>query len=89
MTSKNTYKIAVIPGDGIGTEIVPAGIKVLNAAAKAFGFQLQYEEFPYGAGYYKQTGKFMPDDALEKLTQVEKHSDRPIKEVTKQVKYRS
>lgn len=67
MTSKKIYKIAVIPGDGIGPEIVPAGIKVLNAASKGFGFQLQYEEFPYGAGYYKQTGKFMSDDALEKL----------------------
>jgi tartrate dehydrogenase/decarboxylase/D-malate dehydrogenase len=67
MVNKNTYKIAVIPGDGIGPEIVPAGIKVLNAAAEGLGFQLQYEEFPYGAGYYKQTGTFMPDDALEKL----------------------
>jgi tartrate dehydrogenase/decarboxylase/D-malate dehydrogenase len=67
MSGKNTYTIAVIPGDGIGPEIVPAGIKVLNMAAKNFGFQIQYEEFPYGAGYYKQTGMFMPDDALEKL----------------------
>lgn len=67
MDNKSTYKIAVIPGDGIGPEIIPAGIKVLNTAAKGFGFQLQYEEFPYGAGYYKLTGTFMPDDALEKL----------------------
>ncbi len=67
MVDKNTYKIAVIPGDGIGPEIVPAGIKVLNAAAEGFGFQLQYEEFPYGAGYYKQTGTFMPEDALGEL----------------------
>lgn len=57
MGNKNTYKIAVIPGDGIGPEIVPAGIKVLNAASECLGFQLQYEEFPYGAGYYKQTGQ--------------------------------
>jgi len=67
MSNKNTYKIAVIPGDGIGPEIVPAGIKVLNAAAEGFGFQLQHEEFPYGAGYYKQTGTFMPDEALGEL----------------------
>ena len=67
MVNKSTYKIAVIPGDGIGPEIVPAGIKVLNAAAESFGFQLQYEEFPYGAGYYKRTGTFMPEDALEEL----------------------
>lgn len=67
MGNKNTYTIAVIPGDGIGPEIVPAGIKVLNAAAEGLGFQLQYEEFPYGAGYYKQTGTFMPEDALGEL----------------------
>ena len=67
MGNKSTYRIAVIPGDGIGLEIVPAGIKVLNAAAEGLGFQLQYEEFPYGAAYYKQTGSFMPEDALEEL----------------------
>ena len=67
MANKNTYKIAVIPGDGIGLEIVPAGINVLNAAAAGLGFKLQYEEFPYGAGYYKQTGTFMPEDALGEL----------------------
>ncbi len=67
MSNKNTYRIAVIPGDGIGPEIIPAGIKVLNVSAENFGFQLQYEEFPYGAGYYKQTGTFMPDEALTEL----------------------
>jgi len=61
------YRIAVIPGDGIGPEILPAGAKVLSAAAEKFGFRLQYEEFPYGAGYYKQTGTFMPEDALRIL----------------------
>ena len=63
------YRIAVIPGDGIGPEILPAGAKVLSAAAEEFGFQLQYEEFPYGAGYYKQTGEFMPADGLDILSQ--------------------
>ncbi len=67
MENKKTYKIAVIPGDGIGPEIVPAGIQVLDAAAKAFNFTLQYEVFPYGAAYYKETGTFMPDDALDVL----------------------
>ncbi len=67
MSKKNAYRIAVIPGDGVGSEIVPAGIKVLDAAAEQFGFRLQYEEFPYGAGYYKQTGAFMPEDALDVL----------------------
>ena len=67
MNDKKTYKIAIIPGDGIGPEIVPAGMKVLDTAAEEFGFSLQYEEFPYGAGYYKATGVFMPDDALDVL----------------------
>jgi tartrate dehydrogenase/decarboxylase/D-malate dehydrogenase len=61
------YNIAVIPGDGIGSEIIPAGIAVLDAAAGKFGFELAYENFPYGAGYYKDTGEFMPDHALETL----------------------
>ncbi len=61
------YNIALIPGDGIGPEIVPAGAAVLDVAAERFGFQLSYESFPYGAGYYKQTGEFMPNGALETL----------------------
>ena len=61
------YNIAVIPGDGIGPEIIPAGAAVLDAAAEKFGFELSYREFPYGAGYYKKTGRFMPEDALETL----------------------
>jgi tartrate dehydrogenase/decarboxylase/D-malate dehydrogenase len=69
MSNENTCRIAVIPGDGVGPEIVPAGTKVLDAAAERFGFQVQYEEFPYGAGYYKQTGAFMPEDALDVLRQ--------------------
>ncbi|MHC4540250.1 MAG: isocitrate/isopropylmalate family dehydrogenase, partial [Planctomycetota bacterium] len=67
MRNNSIYRIAVIPGDGIGPEIVPAGMRVLNAVAGKFGFELQYEEFPYGAGYYKKTGTFMPDDALDVL----------------------
>lgn len=61
------YKIAVIPGDGIGNEIVPAGLEVLLAAGKKYGFSLDTESFTYGAGYYLEHGKFMPEDALEKL----------------------
>ena len=67
MSNFSKYRIAVIPGDGIGPEIVPAGVNVLNAAADRFGFQLEYEEFPYGAGYYKKTGTFIPEDALQVL----------------------
>jgi tartrate dehydrogenase/decarboxylase/D-malate dehydrogenase len=61
------YRIAVVPGDGIGHEIVPVGIGVLSTAAERFGFRLTTEEFPYGAGYYKQTGEFLPADGLDVL----------------------
>ena len=64
----DAYRIAVVPGDGIGHEIVPAGVKVLDAAAERFGFTLSFQEFPYGADYYKETGCFMPADAPEKLS---------------------
>ncbi len=62
-----TYRIAVVPGDGIGHEIVPAGIEVLETVAVQNGFSMQWTEFPYGADYYKKTGRFMPDDALDTL----------------------
>ncbi len=64
---KKSYKIALVPGDGIGKEITPAGVKVLNKAAEKFGFTVSYDEYGYGAGYYKEHGMFMAHDGLEKL----------------------
>lgn len=64
--SKN-YKIAVVNGDGIGSEIVPVGMAVVQAAAEKYGFSVSTQEFPYGAGYYKKHGEFMPESALEAL----------------------
>ena len=61
------YRIAVVPGDGIGQEIVPAGLKVLEAAASRNGFALDTETFPWGAGYYIERGEFMPEDGLDRL----------------------
>jgi len=61
------YKIAVVPGDGIGHEIVPAGLKVLQAAAEKHQFTLEIQQFPWGAGYYKQHGAFMPENGLDIL----------------------
>ncbi|MEM6318705.1 MAG: tartrate dehydrogenase [Bacteroidota bacterium] len=63
----NRYKIAVINGDGIGHEIVPAGMQLVQKAAEKHGFSIETKSFPFGAGYYKQTGQFMPDDGLETL----------------------
>jgi tartrate dehydrogenase/decarboxylase/D-malate dehydrogenase len=58
-----TYKIAVIPGDGIGKEVVPEGVRVLNAAAEAYGFKLQLDEFDFASvDYYLRHNKMLPDD---------------------------
>jgi tartrate dehydrogenase/decarboxylase/D-malate dehydrogenase len=62
-----TYRIAVVPGDGIGWEIVPVGVQVLEAAAQRFRFELATETFPYGAAHYQKTGQFLPDDGLDIL----------------------
>ncbi|MDO5508268.1 MAG: tartrate dehydrogenase [Corynebacterium casei] len=59
----SNYKIAVIPGDGIGTEVMPEGIRVLEAAASIFGLNLDFEHFNFAsAEYYSEHGKMLPDD---------------------------
>ncbi len=58
------HRIAVIPGDGIGKEVVPEGIRVLNAAGKRFGIEFQWEFFPWGCEYYSLQGQMMPPDGL-------------------------
>ncbi len=63
-----TYKIAVIPGDGIGNEVMSEGIRVLEAAAQIRGdFCFQFEPFPWGCDYYLETGRMMPEDGLNTL----------------------
>lgn len=64
-----TYRIAVVNGDGIGSEIVPAGVSVLNAASKKHGFSLATEDFSWGAGHYLKHGEFMPSDGIDHLKQ--------------------
>ena len=57
------YRLAVIPGDGIGKEVVPEGLRVLEAAAKKFNFELQLDSFDFAScDYYQKHGKMMPDD---------------------------
>jgi tartrate dehydrogenase/decarboxylase/D-malate dehydrogenase len=62
-----TYRIAVLPGDGIGQEVVPEGIKVLRAAAARFGFRVEAMEFPWGSDYYLAHGVMMAPDGLATL----------------------
>ena len=64
------YRIATIPGDGIGQEVVPPGILVLEAAAEKHGFSLTWDHFPWSCAYYKETGRMMPADGL---TQIRHH----------------
>ncbi len=62
------YDLAVIPGDGIGKEVVPSAVKVLQTAATLHGgIQLETTELPWGCDYYLKHGKMMSDDGLERL----------------------
>jgi tartrate dehydrogenase/decarboxylase/D-malate dehydrogenase len=63
----NTYKIAVIPGDGIGKEVVPEGLRVLEAAGRRFGMNFTLTHFDWSCETYIKTGKMMPDDGLAQL----------------------
>ncbi len=59
--------IAVMPGDGVGKEVVPAGLKVLAAVARKHGFTYSTTDYPFGAEHYLATGQTLPDSALKEL----------------------
>lgn len=62
------YKIPVIPGDGIGPEIIREGRKVLEAAGERFGFDIDWIEYPNGADHYLETGELISEDTLKELS---------------------
>ena len=62
-----TYRIASIPGDGIGNEVIPAGLEVLNALASKEKFSLETTSFDWSSKRYKETGAYIPAGGLEKL----------------------
>jgi tartrate dehydrogenase/decarboxylase/D-malate dehydrogenase len=62
-----TYRIASIPGDGIGNEVIPAGLEVLNALASKEEFSLQTTSFDWSSKRYQETGAYIPAGGLEKL----------------------
>jgi tartrate dehydrogenase/decarboxylase / D-malate dehydrogenase len=62
-----TFNIAVIAGDGIGKEVVPEGIRVLEAAGQRFGFRFNWHAFDWSCETYIKTGKMMPEDGLQQL----------------------
>ena len=62
------YKIPVIPGDGIGPEIIREGRKVLDTAGEKFGFDVEWIEYPHGADHYLETGELISEDTLKDLS---------------------
>ncbi|GAA5042689.1 tartrate dehydrogenase/decarboxylase/D-malate dehydrogenase [Thermocatellispora tengchongensis] len=69
MSSTSTgYRIAVIPGDGIGTEVIPAALTVLKALADRFGFSLHFDHFDWSCRRYLETGRMMPGNGLDMIS---------------------
>ncbi|MCC6705665.1 MAG: tartrate dehydrogenase, partial [Thermomicrobiales bacterium] len=67
--ARRQFNIAVIPGDGIGQEVVPQGLAVLDAIARQSNglIAFNYTEYPWGRDYWYATGKMIADDALDQL----------------------
>ena len=61
------FRIATIPGDGIGKEVVPEGIRVLEAAGRKHGFTFQWDYLPWSCEFYAETGRMMPADGLQQI----------------------
>jgi tartrate dehydrogenase/decarboxylase / D-malate dehydrogenase len=61
------YNIAVIPGDGIGKEVIPEGIKILESLCSRFDISFIWDEYNWSCEYYTKTGKMMPDDGLSQI----------------------
>ena len=63
-----TWRVATIPGDGIGKEVIPAGRRVLEALARSDGrFAFEFADFGWGGDWYRAHGEMMPADGLEAL----------------------
>ena len=60
MGGGKSYRIAVIPGDGIGREVVPEGMRVLDAVGRTFGFAFTWETFDWSCELYAKTGRMSP-----------------------------
>ena len=65
---KKGLKIALIPGDGIGREVIPEGVRVLKALAVRYGFEVKFDTFSFGCRYYLKHGAMMPEEGLEQLS---------------------
>jgi 3-isopropylmalate dehydrogenase len=63
----NSYKLAIIKGDGIGPEVINEGLKVLDAVEKKYKFETERVTFPYGGAHYLKTGEVLPDSAVKEF----------------------
>ncbi|MBO0905196.1 tartrate dehydrogenase [Jiella sonneratiae] len=67
MSPTNAFRIATIPGDGIGKEVVPEGMRVLEAVGRRFDISFQFDEVDWSCETFKKTGRMMPEDGLERF----------------------
>ena len=67
MTHSKTFRIATIPGDGIGKEVIPAGQRVVDAVAAKHGFAVSWDVFDWSCERYAKTGRMMPEDGIEQI----------------------
>lgn len=67
MSATNRLKIATIPGDGIGREVVPEGMRILEAVGRRFDIAFQFDEVDWSCDYYKKHGRMMPENGLEQF----------------------
>ncbi len=67
MNGARSYGICLIPGDGIGVEVLPEAVRVLEAAAGRFGFSLAFRGFDWSCATYAKTGRMMPEDGVEQV----------------------
>ncbi|QPC41964.1 tartrate dehydrogenase [Kaustia mangrovi] len=67
MPSSRHYSVALVPGDGIGTEVIPEAVRALEATAKTHGFSLDFTDFDWSCERYHKTGRFMPEDGMDEV----------------------
>ena len=65
--NKTRYKVAVIPGDGIGNEVVPEGLRVLEAVGRRYGIEFEWDEYDWSCEVFQKTGRMMPEDGLQRI----------------------
>ena len=70
------YRIAVIPGDGTGAEVIREALKALDAASQKTGFSTEKVQFDLGGDHYLRTGEILPEGTIEEFEKVRRHPSR-------------